>query len=309
MSHGYITTFMQTMKTKLIGRLSDFLDDQLFLRLTVACIAILICACADRGQFVDLKADVSVRKPAFSAGAAPRVYIDAAHANFHTATGRYEPLANLLRNDGFTVLENQDVLSDASLKEMDIFVIANADFKADGTSFSSDEIVALKNYVLQGGSLLLIADHTPFPAAIIDLAHAFSIHFFNVFADDGESGLFTRQNGGLTNDALLTGIDQIRTFGGSAFRIDTSSYRPLLKLGAPWTMQVMESSGLSEKESAEGLLQGAVLEVGKGKVAVFGEAAMFSAQRYGKWQKRMGFHARGAADNKHFILNVFHFLA
>ena len=129
-----------------------------------------------------------------------------------------------------------------------------------------------------------------------------------MFADDGGSGRFTKKIGGLSSDTLLIGLDQIRTVGGSAFRIDAIPFRPLLQLGPQWTMQTMESTGLSEKKPANGLLQGAILHFGKGKVAVFGEAAMFTAQTNGRWNKRMGFHAQGARDNRQFILNVFHFL-
>lgn len=297
------------MNNQKARQLAHAIVKQFFTAVAVTTIAIALFGCADQGQYVDLKADVKVKKPAFSSTTSPRVFIDAAHANFHTATGRYEPLANLLRNDGFQILENKDILSDASLKEMDILVIANADFKADGTSFTAEEIAAVKNYVYQGGALMLIADHTPFPGAILKLAQAFAVHFFDVYTDDGGSGIFTHDNGGLTNDPLLNDIDQIRTFGGSAFRIDTQPYRPLLQFGPQWSMQRMEATGLSEKSPAEGLLQGAVMQVGRGKVAVFGEAAMFSAQRYGRWKKRMGFHAGGANDNRQFILNLFHYLA
>ena len=269
---------------------------------------VFVGACADPTQSVDLTANVKVRRPTFSSEQSPLIVIDAAHANFHTASGRYQPLANLLLNDGYTIEENHELLSDTSFIATDVFVIANADFKASGISFRPNEIIALKNYVLEGGSLLLIADHTPFPAAIEELASAFSIQFFDVYADDGQ-GIFSKKNGGLSSDPLLDGIDQVRTFGGSAFKIDTNASRPLLLLGPEWMMQTMEANGLSEKKSANGLLQGAVLPYGKGKVAVFGEAAMFSAQTYGRWKKRMGFHARGAEDNKQFILNLFHYLA
>ena len=76
-----------------------------------------------------------------------------------------------------------------------------------------------------------------------------------------------------------------------------------------WTMQQMEANGLSEKASAAGFYQAAVMEIGNGKVAVFGEAAMFSAQKYGKWKTKMGFHAPGAKDNKQFIRNAFLWLS
>jgi len=74
-------------------------------------------------------------------------------------------------------------------------------------------------------------------------------------------------------------------------------------------MQRMDTNGLSAKETAKGLFQGAVMNFGEGKIAVFGEAAMFSAQRYGRGKTRMGFHAKGAEDNQKFILNVFRWLA
>lgn len=273
-----------------------------------ACCTFLSTGCVDHGQYVDMEADVSVDKPEYPSGLGPNVAIDAAHANFHTANGRYEPLANLLRNDGFNIEENHAKLTDSSFTSANIFVIANADLDNNGVSFTAEEVNTLHRFVTNGGSLLLIADHTPFPAAILELAQAFSIQFFDVFADDGAAGLFTRKNGGLTDDTLLYGIDKIRTFSGSAFRIERSDYRPLLVMHDQWMMQRMEANGLSEKEPAKGLLMGAVMEVGEGKIAVFGEAAMFSAQRYGRWKKRMGFHAQGAEENRQFILNVFRWL-
>ena len=274
----------------------------------LVCCTLFINGCLDRGQYVGLEAKVSVTNPAYKKSEGPKVVIDAAHSNFHTATGRYAPLANLIRNDGFSIGENHDKLTDASFVGTDIFVIANADVDATGISFTEEEINALQKYVSNGGSLLLIADHTPFPAAIIPLAKAFSIHFYDVYADDGDMGVFNQKNGGLTDDTLLNGIDKIRTFGGSAFRIE-SEHRPLFVMHDDWTMQRMEGNGLSAKENAKGLLQGAVMNFDKGKIAIFGEAAMFSAQRYGPGKKRMGFHARGAEDNQQFILNVFHWLA
>lgn len=268
----------------------------------------MIWGCDDSYQEVDLSADVSVQHPMYSKEAGPKLFIDAAHHNFHTASGRYKPLADLLQNDGFSVVENKNKLSDSTLAAMDILVIANADFNAEQVSFTPDEILALKDFVYNGGSLLLIADHIPFPAAIYELAQSFHIHFHNVFAEDNGTGKFTIRNAGLASDSLLSGIDHIRTFAGSAFQIDTPDYRPLLVMGNHWTIQTMGANGLSEKTSAEGLLQGALLEPGNGKVAVFGEVGMFTAQVFGGMKTKMGFHANGAEQNKQFILNVIRWL-
>jgi hypothetical protein len=53
------------------------------------------------------------------------------------------------------------------------------------------------------------------------------------------------------------------------------------------------------------------MPVGKGRLAVFGEAAMFSAQimRGGNPPFRGGFNAKGAEQNKQFILNLVQWLA
>ena len=42
-------------------------------------------------------------RPAFAAGEGPQVCIDEGHYNFHTASGRYKPFAELLRGDGYSV--------------------------------------------------------------------------------------------------------------------------------------------------------------------------------------------------------------
>ena len=58
-----------------------------------------------------------------------------------------------------------------------------------------------------------------------------------------------------------------------------------------------------------GWCQGAVLGVGKGRVAIFGEAAMFTAQLAGPEKKSMGMNAPEAAKNYQFLLNVMHWLS
>ena len=63
------------------------------------------------------------------------------------------------------------------------------------------------------------------------------------------------------------------------------------------------------RQAVGGWLQGAVLAVGKGRVAVFGEAAMFTAQLGGPQRQPMGMNAPGAEQNPQFLLNVMRWLA
>jgi hypothetical protein len=51
------------------------------------------------------------------------------------------------------------------------------------------------------------------------------------------------------------------------------------------------------------------MKVGKGRVAIFGEAAMFSAQLGGPQKLPMGMNAPVAKQNPQFLLNVMHWLS
>ena len=67
-------------------------------------------------------------------------------------------------------------------------------------------------------------------------------------------------------------------------------------------------SPLTPRTRADGMLHGAVLRHGRGRVDVFGEAAMFSAQLAGPQRRPMGMNDPGAPQNPQFLLNVMHWL-
>jgi hypothetical protein len=270
-------------------------------------LAILGCSAGE--QMSDPRADVSVASPAFPANGGPRLVIDGAHHNYHTVDGRFAPFAALMRNDGLRVSGGSVPFTDAVLSVVDVLVIANASQPAEEPAFAPDEIGAVVRFVERGGSVLLIADHIPYPRAAAELGHALGFALEDVFAEDDGSGIFSLENGGLVRDPVLQGVSKVRTFAGSAFTSRTSDARSLLRMDSRWTLQSMAANGLSPKVPATGRLQGALREMGKGRVAVFGEAGMFTGQVEGTWRRRIGFHARGAEENKRFILNVVRWLA
>jgi len=278
----------------------------------------------------DPGADISVAHPAFAQNAGPVVAVDSGHNNYHTIAGRYEPFASLLRNDGFQVVDSGSAFTKDSLSPFRVLVISNAlpaalvkDWKLPATSaFSAAEIDALKAWVGGGGSLLLIADHLPFAGSARDLAQAFGFQFEDgVVARDPLSGrpdMFSKADGSLRDDVVTRGrnaseaITSLRTFTGSAFRAPPSA-RPVLVFPAGY---MIHQCGLPcppgvPEQDATGYLQGAVMPFGKGRIAVFGEAAMFSAQVIASVNPpfRFGFGAEGAEQNKPFILNLMHWLA
>jgi len=61
--------------------------------------------------------------------------------------------------------------------------------------------------------------------------------------------------------------------------------------------------------SMNGWYQGAVLEVGEGRVAVFSEGMTFSSQVTVSTGKKYGLVSDGAEQNEQFLLNVMHWLS
>ena len=288
-------------------------------------------------QVVDTTFRPHLSTRTYQPGAGPVVTVDEAHHNFHTVAGRYRPFANLLEADGFTVRSGRTPISAASLKGTDVLVVANAlaakneapsNWRLPSYSaFDSTEIGAIAEWVRQGGALLLIADHMPFAGAAARLASAFGIQFANGYAllgrPDPRTGdypiTYRRSDSGLAEHPITAGhssvehIDSIVSFTGSAFRLTTRDGRAIMTLPKETRLELpivaWQFSDTTPRISGEGWLQGGTVDFGRGRVAVFGEAAMFSAQKKGPEQAPMGMNAPEAAQNPQFVLNVLHWLA
>jgi uncharacterized protein (DUF2249 family) len=294
--------------------------------MTGMCVLILS---ANGQQVSDTSFKPPIAKPAYSQGQGPVILLDEAHFNFHTANGRYQPFADLLRRDGYIVNASSSKFSKASLKSGQILVIANALAERNQTdwslptptAFSDEEVKAVSDWVKDGGSLLLIVDHMPFPGAAENLAKAFGIRFSNGYAiDETTQGpmIFKLAEGELKEHAITKGrtdsekVDSVATFTGSAFQIDGNA-QPLLILGTSVVSAMTTVAGQITAETprvpVKGWYQGAVLRFGKGRIAVFGEAAMFSAQLAGANRNPMGMNAPVATQNAQFLLNVMHWLS
>jgi len=76
-------------------------------------------------QYADPSFDAKVVRPTYTT-VHPKVLIDEAHNNFHTAGGRYKPFATLLSNDGYQVVPNKEKFQATALKGYDVLVISNA---------------------------------------------------------------------------------------------------------------------------------------------------------------------------------------
>lgn len=286
---------------------------------------------------------VTVDNPTYKEGEGPKVFLDEGHNNYQTIADRYMGFAQALEADGASVSPFREKFTAQSLAQVDVLVICNAlnDKNAKEkkeinkwklptpSAFTPAEIEAVHAWVKAGGSLLLIADHMPFPGAATEMASGFGVVMQNNFAFDaaftykpGDMNLMTYYKkppkpsvGKLFKHKISHGIDHVVTFTGSGFRMKPGiKHARILQLGegsnTAWPTDHVDISMSTPFSAGVGLLQGATLPYGKGKVGVFGEASMFSVN-YAFWADNypLGFHNPEAADNQQFLLNVIHWLA
>jgi len=272
------------------------------------------------GQRGDPNFDVKVARPAYIQEH-PRILFDEAHQNFHTAGGRYKPFADMVANDGYRVSPNREKFTRQALEKCEILVIANAmgpdgtdDTVAAKSAFTETECDAVRDWVSDGGSLLLITDHRPFGDAAEALSKRFGVEMSKGVTRDPENSekdrpaqiLFTRAKNLLGDHPITRGRDEserlnrIKTFAGQSLKGPAGS-TAILKLADTATDDV------GDKEvSAAGRAQGVALGYGKGRVVVLGEAAELSAQMIGL--EKFGMNVPGL-DNRQMALNLVHWLS
>ena len=303
---------------------------------------------AAQQQIVDPDFKAVVERPAYPQGG-PTIAIDEAHSNFHTADGQYAPFAALLRSDGYRVIASTRVFEKGALSGNAVLVVANARnlpalLKRDLTSpaFTENECDAVLEWVRDGGSLLLIADHAPFGQAADNLAKRFGVAMGKGWAFDRASGggittqlIFSRDNGLLGAHPIINGrnaseaVIRIQSFTGQSLTVPAGA-SILLKLGAAAreaaTTESLDAEDVavravdaskdtfgSHSRPVGGDAQGLAMRFGKGRVVVLGEAALFTAQilRFteGNRQRdqKFGMNVSGN-DDRQFALNVLHWL-
>lgn len=263
----------------------------------------------------------------------PRVCIDEAHDNHHTADGRYKPLAQMLRSDGYEVVGSRQAFEAASLEACDILIVANARGRANAgnLAFAGWEIDAIVRWIEDGSSLLLIADHPPFGQAAAELSLAFDVRMVEGYLRDSvhnEPELpgpyflrFDRAAGLLGDHPVLEGQSEVErittvvTFGGQALE-PLSGGTPLLALSRHAEIVDDPQTQAPEISPAQGVVHAIAIERGNGRVVIAGEAGLFSAQVIrGEAAAAMGLEefrfgmTRDDTDNRQFVLNVMHWLS
>ncbi|HPH45619.1 MAG TPA: DUF4350 domain-containing protein [Chryseolinea sp.] len=274
-------------------------------------------------QVADTLYSPVISNPAYSKGQGSTVLIDEAHHNFHTLNGRFKAFARVLEKDGYVTEASSELFTAEQLGKGKILVISNALHISNTTqwalptpsAFTDDEVEAVNTWVKKGGSLFLIADHMPFPGAAEKLAASFGFKFYNGFAmKNGGNDIFTPSNG-LMVSTLTEGrnekekITSLQSFTGQAFEMPKDA-TPVIVLNAKYEVKLPQTAWEFNKNtttvSGENLVQGAFMKYGAGRIVVFGEAAMFTAQLQGK--NKVGMNVKSASQNAQFLLNTIHWL-
>ncbi|WP_298900650.1 DUF4350 domain-containing protein [uncultured Psychroserpens sp.] len=291
-------------------------------RLILVCTLCTSFVCVSQ-QSADTTMVPKLERPYYKINEGPTVHIDEMHNNFHTKNGRFKPFSDLLKRDGYQVkaLINYD-----DLKTQDILVISNAiEPRNIGNwqqpiydAFKTKEIEQIKQWVSNGGRLLLIADHMPFSGASNTLANAFGFDFCDGFArlskPRNQPDVFSKNNQRLIASKLTDGtygksLDSITTFTGSSFQIPSKAIGILKFKKGDTCLQpeiAWQFNDDTKTKDLEDNYQGAIMDFGKGKLAVFGEAAQFTAQTItnASGTFKVGFNSKNAPNNIDFIRNL-----
>ena len=252
-------------------------------------------------QVPDTLFSPTIINPAYLPQQGSSIFIDEAHNNFHTLSGGFRPFAKVLEKDGYIVKPLSQTFIAETLEPAKIVVVANAIHTENlqrwslptPSAFTDGEINALNAWVKAGGSLFLIADHMPFPGAAEKLAASFGIKFYNGFARNEKNNSIDifKLGTGLEECSLTMGrndaerVTSLQTFTGQAFQVPEEAVR-VITLNQAYEILLpqtaWEFTKLTPRLPADGFVQGAYLRYGSGRIVVFGKAAMFTAQRYGK---------------------------
>lgn len=281
-------------------------------------------------QVADPDFDPKVANPVYTKKH-PKVFLDEAHNNFHTAGGRYKPFADLITSDGYHVIPSTEKFSRKSLKGCDVLVISNAlgaramgSPEASNPAFSEEECDVVRDWVRAGGNLLLIADHAPMGAANERLGLRFGVDMSKGYTADPAnhdeearsqtSIRYDRDNKLLGDHPIIRGrnggerISKVIAFTGQSLKGPAGSVA-FMKLADTAVDITLVQSGSEQKQvSAAGRAQGIALTFGKGRVVVMAEAGMLSAQIGGPQKIKFGMNRPGL-DNRQLALNIMHWLS
>jgi len=314
----------------LILKRNDILDEKIkwpFLSVYLSTVIMVFLNFPVELQGADKFYNPPISHFAYPKNSGPLIYIDQGHYNFHTVKGRLRSTAQLLRRDGYRVLPYEGQFESGKLKECKILMIVNALNESDMenwvlptvSAFNDTEIQAVTDWIHEGGSLFLVADHMPFAGAASKLASQFGFTLHNGFAMDTirREDYFVRTDNMLHDNSITNGsnkdewVDSVLSFTGHAFEIPDDA-TPIMTFSDAYMQWCPDTAWRFQNtipENIAGYSQGAYKKYGNGKVVILGEAMMITAQlAAGLSWKKIGMNSPQAPYNYRLLLNIIHWL-
>lgn len=259
----------------------------------------------------------------------PTVCFDEGHNNLAVHKGFYKPVLDLVESDGYIVIHKNESFTKSSLKDCSILyisaVLGYPDYKknkelARKSAFADTEILAITNWVKNGGSLLLMTDHKPMGSAAGKLLAEFEVFGSDVNVRNpknpippflGEGIFFISEQQMNLNSAIVKGrtadeqLKKIYFFYGQALKgpKDADAFLTIGEgavIGGLYNDKVLDA-----KEFPAAAL---ALKVKKGRLVVFGDATVFTS-KMDLWINEPTGINRPGSDNIQMALNVFHWLS
>lgn len=280
----------------------------------------------------DSSFDASIICPKYKRQTGPHILIDAGHHNFIVEMGLIKPFVDLASNDGYKTSIDSGAFTPAYLAKYQIVLITPAmPFKlgskkdiTDENTFTSQELETLRNWVSNGGSLIILSEHAPIDKSMTPLLNTFGIQssvgaVYDPINCDTTIKLslyetilkFTKSNKLLNrNHPITTGakkkeiIQNIETYTGCA--LSGSNYTTILKLGPTATIRKWNGilpTGGGDSQCLAG-------SFGRGKIMAMGDCNGFTAMYVNTNGKR--FYAGMQVEEfdwKQFVLNTIHWLS
>jgi hypothetical protein len=291
---------------------------------------LLLISFVSFGQMLnDSPFNASILNPKYKKQKGPNILIDAGHHNFIVEMGLIKPFVDLSTNDGYKPIIDSGVFTSAYLAKYQMVLITPAmPFKFGSKkevtteiTFTPDELIALKDWVMKGGSLIMLSEHAPIDKSMTPLFNTFGIQLSigavvdsvnydtNIKFPNVETILlFNRKNGLLnSNHPIITGVnkneivDNIETYTGCA--LTGEGYTNIFKLSPSAKIRKWSAS----QPSGGGDSQCLAGSFGKGKVVALGDCNGFTAMYVNNGGKKFSAGMQVEEfDWKQFVLNTLH---
>ena len=285
------------------------------------------------GQMLnDSPFNASIAHPKYKNQNGPKILIDAGHHNFIVEMGLIKHFVDLSGFDGYQPKIDSGIFTPAYLSNYKMVLITPAmPFKFGSKkevtteiTYTNEELSAIHDWVMKGGSLIILSEHAPIDKSMTPLFATFGIQssigavFDSLNYDTTIKSssaqtmlLFNKSNGLLNSNHPITKgvnknetINNILTYTGCA--LSGAGYTNVLKLSTTATIKKWNAS----QPSGGGDSQCLAGSFGKGKIVAMGDCNGFTAMYVNTGGKKLSAGMQVEQyDWKQFVLNTLHWLS